>query len=184
MLGWLHIALPGTAVSQHVARSRRLESRYPGQRYSRWPAELSCQTCSSVLWPLILPHIPQLASETRLCTKEKGRPYHLDSILFFQKTPMGFASNKMQIHSKCSINVTVLIAALWIYHMTSVQSLSCVWLFVTQGTAAHQASLSITNSQSLLKLMSMESVMPSNHLILCHSSSPPACNLSQHPGLL
>ena len=42
-----------------------------------------------------------------------------------------------------------------------------VWLFVTPWTAAHQASLSITNSQNLLKLMSIESVMPSNHLILC-----------------
>ena len=41
-------------------------------------------------------------------------------------------------------------------------------LFVTPWTAAHQASLSITNSQSLLKLMSIKSVMPSNHLILCH----------------
>ena len=50
----------------------------------------------------------------------------------------------------------------------SVQSLSHVWLFVTPWTAAHQASLSITNSWSLLKLMSIESVMPSNHLILCH----------------
>ena len=51
---------------------------------------------------------------------------------------------------------------------TSVQSLSCVRLFVTPWTAAHQAFLSITNSQSLLKLMSITSVMPSNHLILCH----------------
>ena len=49
----------------------------------------------------------------------------------------------------------------------SVQSVSCVWLFATSWTAAHQASLSITNSRSLLKLMSIESVMPSNHLILC-----------------
>ena len=49
----------------------------------------------------------------------------------------------------------------------SVQSLSCVWLFVTPWTAAHQASLSCTKSQSLLKLMSIESEMPSNHLILC-----------------
>ena len=46
--------------------------------------------------------------------------------------------------------------------------LSHVRLFVIPWTTAHQASLSITNSQSLLKLMSMESVMPSNHLILCH----------------
>ena len=49
----------------------------------------------------------------------------------------------------------------------SVQSLSRVRLFVTPWTVACQASLSITNSQSLLKLMSTESVMPSNHLILC-----------------
>ena len=51
---------------------------------------------------------------------------------------------------------------------SSVQSLSRVRLFVTPWTAAHQASLSITIRQSLLKLISMESVMPSNHLILCH----------------
>jgi len=50
---------------------------------------------------------------------------------------------------------------------SSVQSLSCVRLFATPWTAAHQASLSITNSWSLLKLMSIDSVMPSNHLILC-----------------
>ena len=49
-----------------------------------------------------------------------------------------------------------------------VQSLSYIQLFVTPWTAAHQASLSITNSQSLLKLMSIESMMPSNNLILCH----------------
>ena len=48
-----------------------------------------------------------------------------------------------------------------------VQSLSCVQLFETPWTAAHQASLSFTISQSLLKLKSIESVMPSNHLILC-----------------
>ena len=51
--------------------------------------------------------------------------------------------------------------------MNSVQSLSCVQLFETPWTVARQASLSITNSQSLLKLMSVKSVMPSNHLILC-----------------
>ena len=49
----------------------------------------------------------------------------------------------------------------------SVQLLSCVQLFATPRTSAHQASLSITNSWSLPKLMSTESVMPSNHLILC-----------------
>ena len=65
------------------------------------------------------------------------------------------------------------VAAFWIvgwrrHHFRSVQWLSPVQLFVTPWTAARQASLSITNSQSLLKLMTIESVMPSSHLILCH----------------
>ena len=51
--------------------------------------------------------------------------------------------------------------------ISSVLSLSHFWLFATPWTTAHQASLPITNSWSLLKLMSIESVMPSNHLILC-----------------
>ena len=49
-----------------------------------------------------------------------------------------------------------------------VQALSCVWLFATPWTTACQASQSFTNSQSLLKLMSIKLMMPSNHLILCH----------------
>ena len=52
--------------------------------------------------------------------------------------------------------------------ISSVQSLCCVQLFATPWTAAHKASLSIINSWRLLKFMSIESVMPSNHLILCH----------------
>ena len=52
-------------------------------------------------------------------------------------------------------------------YFSSVQSFSHVQLFVTPWTAACQASLSVNNSQSLLKLMSIELVMPSNHLILC-----------------
>ena len=62
------------------------------------------------------------------------------------------------IHSTITIN-----------RFSLVQLLSCVRLFTTPWNAAHQASLSITNSQSLLKLMSIESVVPSNHLILCRS---------------
>ena len=53
---------------------------------------------------------------------------------------------------------------------SSVQSLSltlCAWFFMTPGTVAHQASLSISNSQSLLKLMAIDLVMPCNHLIIC-----------------
>ena len=53
-------------------------------------------------------------------------------------------------------------------YFSAVQSLSHVSLFATPWTTARQASLSIISSQSLLKLMCIESVMPSNHLILCH----------------
>ena len=59
-----------------------------------------------------------------------------------------------------------LLVSVSLFH--SVQSLSRVQLFATPWITARQASLSITNSQSLPKLMSIESVMPSNHLILCH----------------
>ena len=63
---------------------------------------------------------------------------------------------------------------------SSIHSLSCLRLFVTPWTAAHQDSLSITNSWSLLKLMSIELVMPSLPL---SSPSPPASSFSQHQGL-
>ena len=64
------------------------------------------------------------------------------------------SSEQMQLHARAHSLVS------------KVQSLSCVQLFATPWTAACQVSLSITNSRSLLKLMSIESVMPSNHLIL------------------
>ena len=65
----------------------------------------------------------------------------------------------------------------YIYTFSSVQSLSHVWLFATPWIAARQASLSITNSQSLLKPMTIELVMPSSHLILCRPLHllPPIC---------
>ena len=78
---------------------------------------------------------------------------------------------------ECKVFSTSFLLELAIFHValnlrktpfSSVQSLSHVWLFVTSWTAACQASLSITNSWTLLKLLSIESVMPSNHLILCH----------------
>ena len=62
--------------------------------------------------------------------------------------------------------------------LVPVQSVSYVQLFVTPWTAAHQASLSSTNFRSLLRLMSIESVMPSNHLILCHLHLPPSVSPS------
>ena len=62
---------------------------------------------------------------------------------------------------------THIYSMLYIFSVSSVQLLSHVWLIVTPWTAARQVSLSITNSWSLFKLMPIESVMPSNHLILC-----------------
>jgi len=62
------------------------------------------------------------------------------------------------------------------YTVSSVQSVSHVWLFATLWTAAHQVSLSITNSQNLLKLMSIELVMPSNH-----PSGSSQCTSPKHP---
>ena len=70
---------------------------------------------------------------------------------------------EMVIHTTIQMNPKY-----WYYDFfSSVQLLSCVRLFVTPWTAAHQASLSITNSRSLHKPMSIESAMPSNHPILC-----------------
>ena len=73
--------------------------------------------------------------------------------------------------------------------LSSVQSLCCVQLFATPRTAAHQASLSITNSRSLLKLMSIELMMASYHLIFCHpllllpSAFPSICVFSNESAL-
>ena len=87
--------------------------------------------------------------------------------LFFKKINLLFSES---CHSPC-INNEFVKFILWFYYFfllfSSVQSLSCVWLFVTTWTAAHQTSLSITNSWSPPKPMSIELVMPSNHLILC-----------------
>ena len=60
----------------------------------------------------------------------------------------------------------------------SVQLLSCVWLFETPWTAAHQAPLSITKTQSLPRLMSIDLVIPSSHLILCGTLLPPSISPS------
>ena len=75
-----------------------------------------------------------------------------------------FQNFSLSIHNFClSANTALTVCS---FHISSVQLLSRVWLFATPWTAAHQASLSITISHSLLKFMSIESVMPSNLLIL------------------
>ena len=77
------------------------------------------------------------------------------------------SSNNENLKCYLTSLVTEFIVFLYFLYFSSVQLLSHVQLFVTPWTAACQASLSITNSQSLPKLMFIESVMPSNHLILC-----------------
>ena len=87
--------------------------------------------------------------------------------------PMDRGGWWMIVHGVSKSQTQLSTRAQWWYIWTwgrlspSVQLFSRVWLFATPWTAAHQASLSITNYQSLLKLMSIESVIPSNHLILC-----------------
>ena len=98
------------------------------------------------------------------------------SFYYFEESPYSFlltvAPNFISTNSApklftfCHIlHSTSYLLSFWWF--SSVQSLSCVRLFTTPWIAACQASLSITNSRGLLKLMSIESVMPSSHLILC-----------------
>ena len=97
-----------------------------------------------------------------------------------------FVSHKTLSYTLCKITALYrMVCLLSVCMFSSVQSLSHVWLFETPWIAAHQASLSITSSRSLIKLMPIESVMPSSHLILCRPLllppliSPP----TQHQGL-
>ena len=79
----------------------------------------------------------------------------------------GLSSTRLPSNPTADTNCqSRLMPGLLTHRISSIQSLSCVQLFATLWTAAHQVSLSITNSQSLLKLKSIELVMPSNHLIL------------------
>ena len=77
-------------------------------------------------------------------------------------------NKKISLNFSAYLSVNTIINVLLCHQFSSVQSLSRVRLFATLWIAARQASLSITNSRSLLKLTSIESVMPSSHLILCH----------------
>ena len=94
-----------------------------------------------------------------------------------QKNKVSHCSHCFPIYCHEMMGPDAMILVFWIWAFSSVQSLQRAWLFVTPWTAARQASLSITNSQSLLKLMSIESVMAYNHLILC-------CSLLLWPSIL
>ena len=96
--------------------------------------------------------------------------------MIFQRITIDYRCESVE-HTNMNIDmstgVSVIYFILLSWQFNSVHLLSRVRLFATALTAAHQASLSITNSQSLLKLMCTELVMPSNHLILCHPLPPP-----------
>ena len=87
------------------------------------------------------------------------------NIISFHKAACTICSTHSYLHTLATQWTVVHQASL---SLSSVQSLSRVWLFATPWIAACQASLSITNSRSSLKLMSIKLVMPSSHLILCH----------------
>ena len=88
---------------------------------------------------------------------------------FRSSLPFLHISKKVKNHVSGQLDILTGITLFYKGEESSVQSLSHVLLFATPWTAAHQASLSITNFQSSLKLMSIKPVMPSNHLILCRT---------------
>ena len=138
-----------------------------------------CKSSSRKLWAF--PHVTRLGFISARVVKVQPCAGAKD--LYVSKTPMSLPSRGKQGPGWDQYTGRLFqLSVMWIhtYHIyvllniwskyaavSSAQLLSCVWLFVTPWTAACQASLSITNSRSPLKLMSIESVMPSNHLILC-----------------
>ena len=129
-------------------------------RGSSWPwQDRTCTSCVSCIGRQILNH----------CATWEAQGLHVQQVQELGLETSWFPTPP-QINTLYSLCLSI----------QSVQSPSRVRLFATPWS---QASLSSTNSQSLLKLLSIKSVMPSNHLILLSSPSPPAFNLSQHQGL-
>ena len=120
--------------------------------WNTWPAKMMTKGIRICFWRLC-----------RLC-RATVMNYHKLSSLNNQKVLCQFEARSPHPRCQQSHALQVLVVVV----VVVVQSLSHVRLFATPRTAACQASLSITNSRSLLKLMSIESVMPSNHLILWH----------------
>ena len=93
---------------------------------------------------------------------------YIQTYVLFSRFLSIIGSHKILITVLCAIQQVLVVFPFYTQKFSSVQLLSCVLLSATPWTAAHQASPSITNSQSPPKSMSIESVMPSSHLILCH----------------
>ena len=160
--GWLrdpmHCSTPGFPVHCHLLEL--------AQTHVHWVSDANQPSC-----PLSSPSPPafnlsqpqglfQWVSSSHQVARVCFLHFHKLSNLIYQFYFMRPASHWYWSHTKICVEL----------QLCSVQFLTHVWLFVTPWTEAHQASLSFTNSWSLLKLMSIESVMPSNHLIL--SSCP------------
>ena len=119
----------------------------------------------SVTTPLYLVKEQNHCKLTVLCLSNLfSQPITLFSSWTSSRHPVQWTIQCLPIHQLFSDFILL-------FQFSSVQSLSHIWLFATPWTAAHQTSLSITNSQSLLKFMFTEPVMPSNHLILCRPFS-------------
>ena len=141
----------------------------------------SCSVMSDSLWAhdCTMPGFPVLNYFWGLlkvmCIESVMPPSHLvsccllllPSVFPSVRESQLFQSGGQSIGASSSKSVLPMNIQGW-FPFGSVQSLSCVWFFAIPWTAAHQASLSIINSQLLLKLMSIESVMPSKNLVLCH----------------
>ena len=144
-----------------------------GHRFHPWSGNYILQTVWHIKKKWSIPGAGSRETFSTLC-------YHLDNLTVYLKKK----ANYFQKTKKCleyQVQYSDMFSHLqgWTSYMSlwgysSVQLLSRVWLFATPRTAAHQSSLSITNSQSLLKLMSIASVIPSNHLILCHPLLSPS----------
>ena len=134
---------------------------------TRWKGWWCTQMRSELwAWPAISP--PATSPSFHICHPKTRREFHIPTA-FFNFFTASFALSTTTLVSPLNLckkpspkNLPTR------HHFSSVQSFSRVQLFTTSWTTAHQALLSITNSQSGLKLMSFELVMPSNHLILCH----------------
>ena len=112
-------------------------------------------------------------SKTKAKQQIKTNVKKITLIVFLLEEKIDFSS-RILIVSDLVFKSLINLEFTFLCSISSVKSFSRIRLFANPWTAVHQASLSITNSRSLLKLMSMESVMPFNHLILCHPLLPPS----------
>ena len=135
---------------------------------------VTCFPCCKM--SMFFPHVPKVPLPIHITPHEIIIHCFKTNILFC--IPMSLAKKRTKhVFFLCALYLCSKMISYTC--ISSVQLLSHIWLFATPWTAAHQASQSITNSRSLLKLMSIKSVMPSNHVILCRPLLlPPSIFLS------